>query len=103
LGSAAEAPARKAARRADATPEQTAARLAARKLKAEADREKIMARLLKITLDEKRQVMARVNAADKWLDRHEGKAPQVTVRHDGGAKTLEELICESMKPEDEAT
>jgi hypothetical protein len=42
--------------------------------------------------------MARVTAGDRWLDRVEGKAPQAIVNHDGGEKSLEDLINASMQP-----
>lgn len=39
--------------------------------------------------------MNRIAAADKWLDRTEGKAVQPNANYDGGKKGLEELIAES--------
>jgi hypothetical protein len=56
-----------------------------------------------IVFDPSQPAMARVAAADKWLDRTEGKPPQATVKYGGRAKTLADLVQESMRPDGEAT
>jgi len=70
---------------------------AAKKEKRKVTREQIIGVYETVALNKKAPHMARVVAADKWLDRIEGKAPQANVNYEGGAKTLEQLVSESMK------
>ena len=64
-----------------------------------AKRERMLAVLEKVAFSTKASDANKVNAADKWLDRTEGRPVQPNANYDGGKKSLEELIKESMAPE----
>jgi hypothetical protein len=74
--------------------------LAQRKAALAAQREAVLAMYVEIMSDKNAPAMARVTAGDRYLDRVEGKAPQAIVNHDGGEKSLEDLINASMKSEE---
>jgi hypothetical protein len=73
--------------------------LADRKAMIAARREKVLEMYVEIMSDKNAPAMARVTAGDRWLDRVEGKAPQAIVNHDGGEKSLEDLINASFQAE----
>jgi hypothetical protein len=77
--------------------------LAERKALIAARREKVLEMYVEIMSDKNAPAMARVTAGDRWLDRVEGKAPQAIVNHDGGEKSLEDLINASMQPPETPT
>jgi hypothetical protein len=72
--------------------------IADRKAAQAVTREKVLAMYVEIMTDKNAPAMARVTAGDRWLDRVEGKAPQAIVTHDGGEKSLEDLINASFQP-----
>ena len=74
--------------------------LADRKADRAMQREAVLAMYVEIMSDKKAPAMARVTAGDRYLDRVEGKAPQAIVNHDGGEKSLEDLINASMTSEE---
>jgi len=74
--------------------------LAERKADRAAQREAVLAMYVEIMSDKNAPAMARVTAGDRYLDRVEGKAPQAIVNHDGGEKSLEDLINASMTSEE---
>jgi hypothetical protein len=73
--------------------------VADRKAMIAARREKVLEMYVEIMSDKNAPAMARVTAGDRWLDRVEGKAPQAIVNHDGGEKSLEDLINASFQAE----
>ena len=73
--------------------------LAERKAEKAITREAVLAMYVEIMSDKQAPAMARVTAGDRWLDRVEGKPPQAIVNHDGGEKSLEELINASLQVE----
>lgn len=77
--------------------------LAERKADKAAQREAVLRMYVEIMSDKNAPAMARVTAGDRYLDRVEGKAPQAIVNHDGGEKSLEELINASMTSEEPKT
>lgn len=73
--------------------------LAERKAEKAITREAVLAMYVEIMSDKNAPAMARVTAGDRWLDRVEGKPPQAIVNHDGGEKSLEDLINASLQVE----
>ena len=73
--------------------------VADRKAMIAARREKVLEMYVEIMSDKNAPAMARVTAGDRWLDRVEGKAPQAIINHDGGEKSLEDLINASFQAE----
>ena len=71
----------------------------AKKAAKAAKRERMLAVLEKVAFSTKASDANKVNAADKWLDRTEGRPVQPNANYDGGKKTLEELVKESMASE----
>lgn len=70
----------------------------AKKAAKAAKRERMLAVLEGVAFSKASSDANKVNAADKWLDRTEGRPVQPNANYDGGKKTLEELIQESMAP-----
>ena len=70
-----------------------------RKAAKAAKRDRMLAVLEKVAFSTKASDANKVNAADKWLDRTEGRPVQPNANYDGGKKTLEELVKESMASE----
>jgi hypothetical protein len=89
---------RTAAQRTASKQSMSAEQLAERKAEKAITREKVLAMYVEIMTDKNAPAMARVTAGDRWLDRVEGKAPQAIVTHDGGEKSLEDLINASFQP-----
>lgn len=72
----------------------------AKKAARSAKRERMLGVLEKVAFSTKSSDANKVNAADKWLDRTEGRPVQPNANYDGGKKTLEELVKESMAPDE---